>query len=96
VRRACFDPKQLAGEAKMAATATGTTATATSIKKKSSRTPKQLPAPNSDFHELYETLNADELAILRRVRAFMEAKVAPVITPSIGLRMPFPLNCCRW
>jgi hypothetical protein len=56
----------------MAATATGTTATATSIKRKYSRTPKQLPAPNSDFYELYETLNADELAILRRVRAFME------------------------
>src|SRR6266852_5955896 len=42
--------------------------------------PKALPAPNSDFYELYETLNADELATVKRVRAFMESKVAPVIT----------------
>ena len=41
---------------------------------------KQLPPPNSDFYDLYETLNADELATVKRVRAFMEAKVAPVIT----------------
>jgi hypothetical protein len=40
--------------------------------------PKQLPPSNSDFYELYETLNADELATVKRVRAFMEAKVAPV------------------
>lgn len=42
--------------------------------------PKPLPAPNSDFYEVYETLNAEELATLKRVRAFMESKVAPVIT----------------
>ena len=42
--------------------------------------PKQLPPPNSDFYEVYETLNAEELATVKRVRAFMEAKVAPVIT----------------
>src|ERR1700753_1355182 len=41
---------------------------------------KPLPAPNSDFYELYETLNAEELATVKRVRAFMESKVAPVIT----------------
>jgi hypothetical protein len=39
-----------------------------------------LPAPNSDFYEVYETLSAEELATVKRVRAFMEAKVAPVIT----------------
>jgi alkylation response protein AidB-like acyl-CoA dehydrogenase len=44
------------------------------------RQPKPLPAPNSDFYEVYETLSAEELAIVKRVRAFMEAKVAPVIT----------------
>src|ERR1700675_1411917 len=44
------------------------------------KVPKQLPAPNSDFYELYETLNAEELATAKRVRAFMEAKVAPIIT----------------
>jgi hypothetical protein len=41
---------------------------------------KPLPAPNSDFYELYETLNAEELATVKRVRTFIEAKVAPVIT----------------
>src|SRR2546429_7044391 len=51
-------------------------ASATAVKK----APKQLPAPNSDFYEVYETLNAEELATVKRVRAFMEAKVAPVIT----------------
>src|SRR5712672_2139706 len=42
--------------------------------------PKPLPAPNSDFYEIYETLRAEELATVKKVRAFMEAKVAPVIT----------------
>src|SRR5471030_1498532 len=44
------------------------------------RQPKPLPPPNSDFYEVYETLSAEELATVKRVRAFMEAKVAPVIT----------------
>jgi glutaryl-CoA dehydrogenase len=42
--------------------------------------PKPLPAPNSDFYQLAETLNAEELALLKQVRAFMEDKVAPIIT----------------
>jgi alkylation response protein AidB-like acyl-CoA dehydrogenase len=42
--------------------------------------PKPLPAPNSDFYELAETLPAEELAVLKQVRAFMEKKVAPIIT----------------
>ncbi len=42
--------------------------------------PKQLPEPNSDFYELAETLPADELAVVKQVRAFMETKVAPIIT----------------
>jgi alkylation response protein AidB-like acyl-CoA dehydrogenase len=41
--------------------------------------PKPLPVPNSDFYELAETLNADELAFLRQIRGFMETKVAPII-----------------
>src|SRR6516165_7297850 len=41
--------------------------------------PKQLPAPNSDFYQFAETLGADELAVLKKVRAFMETKVAPII-----------------
>jgi len=41
---------------------------------------KLLPAPNSDFYELAETLPAEELAVVKQVRTFMETKVAPVIT----------------
>src|SRR5271169_628908 len=48
--------------------------------KTQARQPKPLPAPNSDFYEVYETLSAEELTTVKRVRAFMEAKVAPVIT----------------
>src|ERR1700751_3124243 len=42
--------------------------------------PVVLPPPNSDFYNLVETLPADELAVAKQVRAFMEAKVAPIIT----------------
>jgi len=41
--------------------------------------PKPLPAPNSDFYQLAETLNAEELTLVKQVRAFMESKVAPII-----------------
>src|ERR1700755_1771990 len=41
---------------------------------------KALPQPNSDFYELVETLPAEELAVVKQVRAFMETKVAPIIT----------------
>jgi alkylation response protein AidB-like acyl-CoA dehydrogenase len=54
--------------------------TSVSVATKTVKPPKPLPAPNSDFYELYETLAADELATVKRVRAFMEAKVEPVIT----------------
>jgi alkylation response protein AidB-like acyl-CoA dehydrogenase len=40
---------------------------------------KPLPAPNSDFYRLADTLNAEERALLSQVRTFMEAKVAPII-----------------
>src|SRR5260370_12230348 len=56
-----------------------TTATATRPAKETKQ-PKQLPPPNSDFYDVYETLNAEELAILKQVRGFMESKVAPIIT----------------
>jgi glutaryl-CoA dehydrogenase len=58
------------------ATATATAALPT---KKSNGQRKPLPAPNSDFYQFAETLGADELATLKKVRAFMETKVAPVI-----------------
>jgi len=41
--------------------------------------PKALPAPNGDFYQLVELLNADELAIVKKVRAYMETKVKPII-----------------
>jgi alkylation response protein AidB-like acyl-CoA dehydrogenase len=56
-----------------------TTATAT-VAAKPEKQPKSLPAPNSDFYEVYETLSVEELATVKNVRAFMETKVAPVIT----------------
>src|SRR5712675_337449 len=43
------------------------------------KAPKQLPPPNSDFYEFAETLNAEELSVVKQVRAFMETKVAPII-----------------
>jgi alkylation response protein AidB-like acyl-CoA dehydrogenase len=39
-----------------------------------------LPSPNSDFYELVETLPAEDLAVVKQVRTFMESKVAPIIT----------------
>src|ERR1700751_3255458 len=42
--------------------------------------PVVLPAPNSDFYNLVETLPAEELAVVKQVRTFMETKVAPIIT----------------
>jgi len=41
---------------------------------------KPLPAPNSDFYQLVDTLPADELAVVKQVREFMQEKVCPVIT----------------
>jgi alkylation response protein AidB-like acyl-CoA dehydrogenase len=55
------------------------TATATTTAK-ATKQPKPLPAPNTDFYYLYETLPAEELAVVKRVREFMEAKVEPIIT----------------
>src|SRR5262250_1166546 len=52
---------------------------ATAAAVKEVRQPKPLPAPNSDFYHFAETLSADELAILKKGRAFMESKVAPII-----------------
>jgi len=40
---------------------------------------KPLPPPNSDFYEFAADLPADELAIVKKVRAYMETNVAPII-----------------
>src|SRR6201988_4933890 len=51
-----------------------------------------LPAPNVDFYELAETLPAEEQAVLKQVRTFMETKVAPIITRHwVGDAFPFEL-----
>src|SRR5579863_9582023 len=41
--------------------------------------PVQLPKPNGDFYQATDILSDSERAILQKVRAFMESKVAPVI-----------------
>jgi alkylation response protein AidB-like acyl-CoA dehydrogenase len=41
--------------------------------------PAALPKPDGDFYQVTEILSAPERAILKNVRAFMEAEVAPVI-----------------
>src|SRR5712675_3443854 len=43
------------------------------------KAPKSLSAPNSDFYQHVEVLTADERAIVRKVRAYMETKVQPII-----------------
>jgi alkylation response protein AidB-like acyl-CoA dehydrogenase len=51
----------------------------TDARERKGAAPKPLPAPDSDFYRLAETLDAEELALLKQVRAFMETKVAPII-----------------
>src|SRR3954452_2454380 len=47
---------------------------------KETKQPKPLPAPNSDFYDLRSTLSPEEQDVVRQVREFAEAKVAPVIS----------------
>ena len=47
--------------------------------KTESRQPKPLPAPNSDFYQLVDVLTAEEKAIVKKVRTYMESKVQPII-----------------
>src|ERR1043165_6042569 len=54
--------------------------------------PKPLPAPNSDFYEFAETLPAEELAIVKKVRDYMETKVQPIINKYwVEASFPFEL-----
>jgi alkylation response protein AidB-like acyl-CoA dehydrogenase len=43
------------------------------------KAPKQLPAPNSDIYQLADVLTAEETEIVKKVRAYMETKVQPII-----------------
>ena len=54
-------------------------ATATTTAARKTNAPKALPAPNGDFYQLVELLNADEVAVVKKVRTFMETKVKPII-----------------
>ena len=66
----------------MTATETATAAkpSAAPTTAKAIKQPKPLPKPNPDFYELVETLPAEELAVIKQVRTFMETKVSPIIT----------------
>src|SRR5260370_25924686 len=65
--------------------------TPATVAAKPGKQPKPLPEPNSDFYEVYETLSAEELATVKRVRGLMESKVAPVIT-KYWVEDAFPLE----
>src|ERR1700678_3667570 len=54
--------------------------TAIATKPKDGKRTSSLSAPNGDFYQVTECLNDVERDILRKVRAFMETRVAPVIT----------------
>ena len=51
--------------------------TATAARK--TEAPKALPVPNGDFYQLVELLTPEELALVKKVRAFTESKVKPVV-----------------
>src|SRR5712691_7017507 len=61
------------------ATTTAAAAPAATAAASVKKSPKQLPAPNSDFYQLADVLTAEEKAIVKKVRAYMETKVAPII-----------------
>ena len=52
-------------------------------------TEKMLPQANGDFYAIGLTLSEEDQALLRRVRAFLEAEVAPIIT-EYWIREEFP------
>jgi alkylation response protein AidB-like acyl-CoA dehydrogenase len=60
----------------MATAASTSVAAATAPAEKA---PKQLPAPNSDLYQLADVLTAEETAVVKKVRAYMETKVQPII-----------------
>ena len=63
----------------MAPPVTAATGSTAQTARKSSVQPKALPPPNSDFYQLKDVLTADELALVKKVRTYMETKVAPII-----------------
>ena len=56
---------------------------------------KPLPEPNSDFYEFAADLPAEELAIVKKVRSYMETKVQPIINKYwVEDSFPFELLRC--
>jgi hypothetical protein len=49
------------------------------FKPKDTQKPVKLPAPNSDFYQTFDSLNQTEQLKVKKVRDFMESKVAPGI-----------------
>src|SRR5215510_3626933 len=47
--------------------------------RKEMKQPKPLPAPNVDFYEFAADLPAEEMAIIKKVREYMQTKVQPII-----------------
>src|ERR1700746_914619 len=62
-----------------AAPATSAVTAAARPAKAEFRQPKPLPAPDSDFYQLVDGLTTEEKAIVKKVGAYMEGKVAPII-----------------
>src|SRR5260370_7312191 len=52
-------------------------------------TKQTLPQANGDFYAIGTTLSEEDQALLQRVRAFLEAEVAPIIT-EYWIREEFP------
>src|SRR6266536_4987971 len=42
-------------------------------------TPKALPRADGDFYQIIPTISEEDQALVRRVRAFMESEVTPII-----------------
>jgi glutaryl-CoA dehydrogenase len=57
------------------ATATAIAAPVSTAAASAKKPPKQLPPPNSDFYQLADVLTAEERAIVKKVRTYMETKV---------------------
>ena len=49
------------------------------VSRSGGRRQSSFPAPNSDFYQLVDVLTAEERAIVKKVRAYMETKVQPII-----------------
>ena len=64
--------------------ATAIAAAATATTPKPIQKPKQLPTPNVDFYGLVDKLNADEKAVIDKIRAYMLIKVPVSTSPPIG------------